>query len=397
MADPYMVFIDFDGTITSNDVGYEMFKKFTQASTEPLVQAYRRGELNSLECLSRECDVWNEASPNIIEVYEFLDRQALRHGFNEFIFKLSEWRIKPLILSEGFGFYIDRILAAHGHSNLERITNIARIENGRLKSEFPFNKLGCQECSSCKGYHIRQRRPVVSCAIYIGDGHSDLHAAHAADIVFARSHLIELLNETKRSFIAYEDFYNIQNEIEKIRQIGIFTYSERINFCRLADRHREGFRTLWESRDVMRYVGYPTGLGWSQAYFDTVWPRFENDEACIRLALEDKNGCFMGEALIPCPDSGDVCHPDLKLLPQFWGKGFGYEGWQVLLDRLIARWPETSIMLTPNVENTKAIELYKRLGFQFDSGELTWQPSPNEPQAVPVSYRRMVKKNIAND
>jgi 2-hydroxy-3-keto-5-methylthiopentenyl-1-phosphate phosphatase len=397
LADPYKLFLDFDGTITSNDVGYEMFKKFTFSATEPLVQAYRRGELNSLECLSRECDVWNDAAPNMTDVYSFLDKQALREGFASFVIMLEKWKIKPLILSEGFNFYIDRVLSGHSQSHLERITNIARVENGRLSPKFPYYNLGCGKCSSCKGYHIRQIRPATSCAIYIGDGHSDFHASIVADIVFARSHLMELLEDSERSFIPYNNFGEIGAELENIIQIGLFAQSNRANLCRLSPRHRENFRALWESGEVMRHVGYPHGLGWSKAYFDSIWPALENDDKAIRLALEDKSGNFMGEAMIPSPDNEGICQPDLKLFPEFWGRGLGHEGWGTLIDRLWARWPETTILVTPNIENPKAIELYDRLGFEFDGGERTWQPSPNENQAISIRYRRMIKKNIAND
>ncbi len=298
MIDPYLVFIDFDGTITSNDVGYEMFRKFTRAATEPLVQSYRRGEINSLECLSRECDIWNAASPDMNEVYSYLDSQNLRDGFQGFLRTLENWQIKPLILSEGFDFYIDRVLAAHGFLHLERITNIARVDDGRLIPRFPFNQLGCRECSNCKGYHINRLRPALSAAVYIGDGHSDLHASQMADIVFARSHLRELLGETGRTFISYDSFDDIVNEMTIILQNGIFTQSNRINYCRLSGRHRKNFQALWESGEVMRYVGYPNGLGISDARYETIWPGLQNDQESIRLALEDKSGQFMGEAML---------------------------------------------------------------------------------------------------
>jgi len=53
----YRVFIDFDGTMTAGDVGYELFRNFTHGATESTVAAYRRGKINSLECLSRECAI----------------------------------------------------------------------------------------------------------------------------------------------------------------------------------------------------------------------------------------------------------------------------------------------------------------------------------------------------
>ncbi len=391
----YMIFIDFDGTITANDVGYEMFKKFTRGATEPLVQSYRRGEVNSLNCLSGECELWNIESPKVEDVREYLDSQNLRPGLGDFLKKLKEWDIKPLILSEGFDFYIDRILETHGLSDLERITNLARFEDGKLYPEFPYQKLGCGECSNCKGYHIRRLNPPISCAIYIGDGHSDYHASQAADIIFARSHLEDLLTNIKRKYYSYENFDNIRNKLEVIIKTGLFTESDRINFCRLSDRHRRQIRELWESGEVMRLVGYPDGLGWSEAEFNSFWPKMLNDDKSIRLALEDKSGGFLGEAMIAFPADNNLCEPDLKLLPEFWGRGLAFEAWQIILDRIGARWPEAGILVTPNIENHRALNLYRKLGFEFDGGEQTWQPPQNLVTPVPVRYRRMIKKDIA--
>lgn len=393
----YGIYIDFDGTITSNDVGYEMFMKFTHAATESLVQSYRLGEINSLKCLSAECDLWNIARPSVDEVHAFLDSQKLRSGFVEFISSLDESGVKSLILSEGFDFYIDRILASNRLTRIERLTNFGHYQNGILAPEFPYRGLGCGECSNCKGYHINRLRPAMSCAVYIGDGHSDLHAARTADIVFARSHLLEFLSKSKRPFIRFDDFFEINDKFDDIVQAGLFAQSEKINFVRFSDSNRRNIRALWENGLVMRYVGFPDGLGWSQAKFDSMWPSLRDDPKALRLALENNSGRFLGEAMISSPGSDGFCQPDLKLLPEFWGKGLAYEAWQTILERSWARWPEAGFLVTPNIENSRAIDLYKRLGFEFDGEEQSWQPSPETTMAVPIRYRRMVKKNVVSD
>ncbi len=394
MSNFYEIYIDFDGTITSNDVGYEMFRKFTNAATEPLVQSYRRGEINSLKCLSAECDIWNIARPSIDDVHAFLDSQKLRPGIVEFIANLESSGIKPLVLSEGFDFYIDRILSSNNLFHLERVTNLGHYSNELLTPEFPYQGLGCGECSNCKGYHINRLRPAMSCAVYIGDGHSDFHAARTADIVFARSHLQGLLSKSNRSFIPYEDFFGIRDKFNSISRAGLFTQSEKINFVRFADSNRRNIRALWENGEVMRYVGYPDGLGWSQTKFDSEWPSLQDDPKALRLAVEDNTGRFLGEAMISSPGNDSFCQPDLKLLPEFWGKGLAFEAWQTIMDRSWARWPEAGILVTPNVENARAIELYNRLGFDFDGDEQTWHSPCGTGMAVSVRYRKMVKKNV---
>ena len=391
MKNRYMLFIDFDGTITANDVGYELFKKFTNGDTEADVRLYREAKLNSRECLLRECDIWNKHAPSQRNVYNYLDRQALSPGFREFLRFLDFIDLQPVILSEGFDFYIDRVLASHHLSHLERITNIAVFEINFLTPQFPYYELGCKECSNCKGYHIGQLRPPKISAIYIGDGHSDLHASRQADIVFAKSHLKALLETDKRYFIEYNNFFDIAGELKRLLNNGIFVESQRIDLCFVDHRHHESWQRLWESADVMRHVGYPAGLGWNQARYDALWERLAEKTDAIHLAIEDKTGVFMGEAMISFPDADGFCRHDVKLLPEFQHRGFGQKTWKIILDRAKARWPLAHALVTPAVENIRAIEMYRRLGFEFDGGPMIWAPPAEKLNSVPVTFRRMTK------
>lgn len=140
----------------------------------------------------------------------------------------------------------------------------------------------------------------------------------------------------------------------------------------------------------MTHVGYPDGLGWSQAQYDDHWRRIAQDEKNIYIALEDKSGAFIGEAKISPPDKG-FCEHDLKLLPQFWKKGLAREAWKVILDRASVRWPDSIPLVTPSVENSAAINLYRKLGFEFDGDETEWTPE-GISNAVPVRSRRMIKR-----
>ena len=390
----HSIFIDFDGTITENDVGYEMFRKFTADATEPLVKLYRDGLMNSRDCLAGECDIWNECSPSNEDVNAYLDAQKLTSGFTEFLTFLKERDIKPYILSEGFSFYIDRILTTHGLSHLKRVTNIAAFNDGRLTYEFPYHKQGCDQCSSCKAFHINQIRPAKLSAIYIGDGHSDLHGARAADIVFARSHLAELLALEDKAFIPYRDFHDIAAAIETIFEQQLFTQTKRLNFCLVSHRHLREIQTLWENGDVMQYVGYPDGLGKTDAYYNHLLDKLETNNNIIYTAIEGKDGAYMGEAKIAFPNDDGICKPDLKLLPEYRGKGFGFEAWNMIIDRTGCRWPDASLIVTPNIENKRAINMYHKLGFKFDGKVQIWHPQADQTNAVPVHYRKMIRTKI---
>lgn len=391
MNDRYRVFLDFDGTITENDVGYEMFKHFTREATEPLVQAYRRGEVNSRDCLAGECDIWNACAPETADVWAYLDSQPIRMGFDDFLAFLVERNLEPVILSEGFDFYIDRILSSHSHAKIRRITNVAGFRDNMVRPEFPFYRNGCDTCSSCKGQHIRNERPPKSSAIYIGDGHSDLHASGSADIIFARSHLAEIMEEEARHFHPYDDFHDILDRTGAILDRGIYAQSRNLDFCFPSGRHARAIESLWENGEVMKYVGYPGGLGKTRAFYDVLPEKLEADNSTVYLAIEDHSGAYVGEAKIAFPDSDGFYDHDLKLLPAFQGRGLGFEAWGLVLARARARWPKAAARVTPNIENERAIALYQKLGFQFHGAIQVWTPPESQTSAVPVRYRNMIK------
>lgn len=386
----YIVFLDFDGTITSNDVGYEMFRKFTGGATESTVELYRQGKISSRECLAKECEIWNQSPPDPDEVIEHLSDQKITPGFKDFLQALQDENIDTIILSEGFDFYIDRILKSHGLQHIKRIANKSSFANGLLRPRFPYFGLGCGQCSNCKGYHISKLTGSITSAVFIGEGHSDRHGAGAADLVFAKSYLGEHLKDNGRHHFDFSDFYDVITIFAEATSRNIFTASERIDFCRQSSRHHRHVQSMWESGRVMVHVGYPDGLGWSQAKYDNHWRRIAQDGKNIYIALEDKSGAFIGEAKISPPKDG-FCEHDLKLLPQFWKKGLAREAWTVILDRASVRWPDSIPLVTPSVENNAAINLYRRLGFEFDGDETEWNPE-GIPNAVPVRCRRMIKR-----
>lgn len=390
MRSDYSIFIDFDGTITARDVGYNMFRKFTDAGTQPVVDRYRRGEVNSYVCLKTECEIWNQSPPEEDRVRAYLERQEITPGFREFAEILRDRDIKHFIVSEGFDFYIDPILRAHGLSDLKRITNRAIFKKGRIEPEFPYLGSDCEECSNCKGFHLKRLTDPKEAAVFIGDGHSDFHGAESADIVFAKSFLKESLEKIGRNYFEYDDFYDIIKIWERISSRRILAVSDRLHFCRADENRRADFETLWETGEVMKNVGYPAGLGWSRERYDKFWEGIDRKNLVL-FAVEDHAGNFMGEAMLSFPGENNVCSHDVKLLPEFQGRGFGREAWRILLELSSRRWPDATLEVTPSVDNFRAIELYRSLGFEPDGERHRWVPPPEISSAVPVDNLRMIK------
>ena len=189
-----------------------------------------------------------------------------------------------------------------------------------------------------------------------------------------------------------DDFYNIIPQVENILNRGVFLSDSKCDLCLIADHHHRSIIELWESGEVMKFVGFPNGLGWTESQYKEYFAKSNKLDSDILLAVEDKNGKFMGQAKIAFPDSDGYCEHDLKLMPGFQGKGFGFRIWKMMLDRMNRVWPNATALVTPSVENEKAIRIYSSMGFEFDGGQMEWIPNRDQANAVPVRFRRMIRK-----
>jgi 2-hydroxy-3-keto-5-methylthiopentenyl-1-phosphate phosphatase len=202
--------VDFDGTVTIDDVGYNFFKRFANGKAEPIVQQYRRGEVSAIECLQAECDIYNEYPASANEVKDFINDQKICSGFLEFVQFCQAKGIKVTILSAGFDFYIRPILNNIGLADIELLATPTIIKQGRIYPEFiRYDKKVCSRCADCKGQRIKELLNKGAIAVFIGDGHSDSHGAEQADIVFAKSFLAEHLEIHNKDYFPYDNFFDI--------------------------------------------------------------------------------------------------------------------------------------------------------------------------------------------
>jgi 2-hydroxy-3-keto-5-methylthiopentenyl-1-phosphate phosphatase len=213
----YHVFVDFDGTITADDVSYLLFNKFAQGKAEAIVQKYRRGEASAVECLETECRIYNEQPVSEQEINAFIDSRKITDGFVQFVDFCRRHDIKITILSGGFDFYIKRILKSLELDDLAVLATPVVIKDGRIYPEFIYYDAGkCRRCANCKRERIKELTSDDEIPVFIGDGHSDSHGAHQAGIVFAKSYLAEYLDQNRIAYIGYNDFYDVIREFGNI-------------------------------------------------------------------------------------------------------------------------------------------------------------------------------------
>lgn len=144
---------------------------------------------------------------------------------------------------------------------------------------------------------------------------------------------------------------------------------------------------LWTNPQVMHFVGFPRGLRITREEIATRLERQPEAEFERLLVVTLKTGTnAIGECLMHRPDPDGVAEPDVKLLPEFWGRGYGFEVWEGLVAHLFEQTGCRVVQSTPNVENTASINMMEKAGM-VRTGEAVYNfPEAMQAFTTPVHY-----------
>ena len=178
------IFLDFDGTITTADVGMHLLER-----TAPhddwweLHEQYERGEIGSRECIF---DQWALVEGSEADLRRIAAEVEVDPGFVPLVHGLRAAGAEVTVVSDGFGFYVHDVCAPLG---LPVLTNAVDFERHELLFPHEDRCCACSSCGVCKQAPIKDARHQGRTAVLIGDGASDRKAALLADVVFAKGPL----------------------------------------------------------------------------------------------------------------------------------------------------------------------------------------------------------------
>ncbi|MDH7603367.1 MAG: MtnX-like HAD-IB family phosphatase [Melioribacter sp.] len=214
----FKIFVDFDGTITKEDIGEVMFLKFGDAQkAKEIVNDWINQKINARQSWELLCKTINNLDINKFD--DFLLSSEIDNSFKKFIEYCAENNYEVRILSDGLDYYINKILSKENLSHLEVYSNKLSFDNnGNLIPIFPYTDEECKRCANCKRNHVLNFSGDDEFSIYIGDGYSDVCPAQYCDYIFAKKSLLKYCEINRITYFLYSDFNDVIKKIEELKQ-----------------------------------------------------------------------------------------------------------------------------------------------------------------------------------
>ena len=211
--DSYIVFFDFDNTITTIDVIDDMLGRFSgNDDWKELEKRWQHEEIGSRECLKGQVEGIRVDRDRLSE---YLSTIRIDPYFKRLIRLFKSRGIQTLIVSDNFDYMLKMILKNNGITDIEVYCNKADFSENKLNPSFPFANKKCGDCANCKKTHILSRKRAGVRTVYIGDGKSDVCASKVSDIVFAKDYLKELFKKEGLPHIAMDSLKDVYEYFER--------------------------------------------------------------------------------------------------------------------------------------------------------------------------------------
>ena len=218
----YMLFCDFDGTVTKEDVIDRILEEFADPAWMDIEQSWVRGEIGSRDCLAMQTKL---IKAKVRDLLDFLESIHIDETFVDFAKYCRSKAFEIVILSDGIDLFIKSILDRYGLNGIRVYSNSLGCTNGSYEMYFPYFRKDCLSRSgTCKCKIMEELSNSSSINILIGDGRSDFCVARKADLTFAKSDLLDFCRVEKIPHIEHREFGDIiawlRNQIEQERFVS---------------------------------------------------------------------------------------------------------------------------------------------------------------------------------
>ncbi|MGQ9587257.1 MAG: HAD-IB family phosphatase [Thermoplasmata archaeon] len=131
-----LVVFDMDGVLADIESSWVYVHRHFGVNNDHSLRAYLRGEIDDLEFIRRDIDLWRKKDPEVTEnkIRKILDGVPIMPGAHETMKELRRIGAKTAIVSAGIDLLAERI-ALELSMDLQLANGLARDATGRLSGE----------------------------------------------------------------------------------------------------------------------------------------------------------------------------------------------------------------------------------------------------------------------
>lgn len=208
------IICDFDGTIAEQDMITSIMRAFVPTESAPLIAAVQAGELSVRKGVEQMFAlIPAEKYPQVVTFAQA--HTVVRAGFEAFIHRCSELGWPVTVVSGGFDFFVEPVIQQLS-TPVDVYCNQIEHNGSHLAVRWTVDcDAACEGgCGLCKPSVMRQLQAGGTKFVVIGDGVTDFKAAQAADYVFARASLLDLVRRRQMPASSFETFYDVIQVID---------------------------------------------------------------------------------------------------------------------------------------------------------------------------------------
>ena len=213
------VIVDFDGTACAHDVAAHLLERFASGPWESLDEAEERGTFGAREVIAAQSAMLDADRRAMQE--HVRSHCAMEPTFASFVTWAQEQGIEVALASDGFGFYIEPLLASAGVPPIPVITNEQMWDDDDRPAGLRFGAghPRCLGCGTCKMQAVLTRRERRGAVAFVGEGSSDRYGALYADVTFAKLALVQHCLRDGVPFVPWNDFDDVRRWLESDTQL----------------------------------------------------------------------------------------------------------------------------------------------------------------------------------
>ena len=213
----FKIFVDFDGTISKQDVGESIFRQFgIKEKVDDTIVKLLSDQISAKECWELLCRSVEYISKKDLD--DFIFTMEIDRSFHSLVEYCKQNRMELLVLSDGFDYYIKKIFAREKLDDLKFFSNKLIVDDSnKLIPQFPYLDAGCTTSANCKRNHIINNSGDDEFTVFIGDGNSDKYTAQFCDFIFAKDDLLKFCEVERITYFPFNNFNDVIAKMEQLR------------------------------------------------------------------------------------------------------------------------------------------------------------------------------------